>query len=111
MVTIHLDGQVMLTCRRCLEGVPFDLEVDERIVMVRDEAELPELEEETAGIDVIVQPERLDVAALLEEEILLALPLAPAHPEGACGADREVAQQQRENPFAALAKLKPTSGL
>ncbi len=111
MVTIYLDGQVMLTCRRCLDGFPFDLEIDERIVMVKDEASLPELEDEVAGVDVIVQPERLDVAALVEDEILLALPLAPAHAEGVCGAGKEPAQQKRENPFAALAKMKSTSGI
>jgi len=111
MVTVHLDGRVVLICRRCLEGVPFDLEIDERIVMVKDEAALPELEDEAAGIDVIVQPERLDVAALVEDEILLALPLAPSHAEGVCGTGKEAAQQKRENPFAALAKLKPTSSI
>lgn len=111
MVTVHLDGQVMLTCQRCLEGFPFDLEIDERIVMVKDEAALPELEDEVAGVDVIVQPERLDVAALVEDEILLALPLAPAHAQGVCGAGTEASQQKRETPFAALAKLKKTSGL
>ena len=111
MVTVHLDGRVMLTCQRCLEGFPFDLEIDERIVMVKDEAALPELEDEVPGIDVIVQPEGLDVAALVEDEILLALPLAPAHAQGVCGAGTEASQQKRENPFAALAKLKKTSGL
>ena len=110
-VTVHLDGRVILICRRCLGGVPFDLEIDERIVMVRDEAALPELEDEAAGIDVIVQPERLDVAALVEDEILLALPLAPSHAEGACDTGMGVTQQKRENPFAALAKLKPNSGI
>jgi uncharacterized protein len=111
MVTIHLDGRVMLTCRRCLEGFPFDLEIDEQVVMVKDEAALPELEDEVAGVDVIVQPERLDVTAWVEDEILLSLPLAPVHTEGVCGAGREAAHQERENPFAALAKLKTTSGL
>ncbi|MHB8353993.1 MAG: YceD family protein [Burkholderiales bacterium] len=111
MVTIHLDGWVMLTCRRCLEGFPFDLQIDDRIVMVKDEAALPELEEEVFGIDVIVQPERLDVAAMVEDEILLTLPLAPSHAEGVCGSEKEPAQQKRENPFAALAKLKSTTGI
>ncbi len=111
MITIHLDGWVMLTCRRCLEGVPFALEIDDQVVMVKEEAALPDLEDEETGIDAIVQPERLNVAEMLEEEILLALPLAPCHHEGECSVNREVIQHKRENPFAALVKLKPTSGL
>ncbi len=111
MITIHLDGWVMLTCRRCLEGVPFTLNIDDRIVMVKEEAALPDLEDEEAGIDAIVQPERLNVTELLEEEILLALPLAPCHHEGECGANRQLAQHKRESPFAALVKLKPSSSL
>jgi uncharacterized protein len=103
---IQLDGQMTLTCQRCLEGMPFKLDVDERLAMVRRESDLPALEDEKIGVDVIVLPERLDIAQIVEEEILLALPLAPCHPMGKCGAEGLLAEKRRVNPFAVLAQLK-----
>jgi uncharacterized protein len=109
VLSVHLDGQLMLTCQRCLGPVSFNLAVDDQLVMVPDESALPALEEEEPGVDVIVQPDRIDVAELLEDEILLALPLAPCHEAGECPGEPEVKGTERENPFAVLAKLKTTS--
>lgn len=109
-VSLQVEGRLDLTCQRCLSGMPFELAVDSRIVMVKDEDALPDLEEEVEGIDAIVQPERLNIAELVEEEVLLALPLVAVHPEGECKADREAeAALVKEHPFATLQKLKQTS--
>jgi uncharacterized metal-binding protein YceD (DUF177 family) len=44
---------------------------------------------------------------MLEEEILLSLPIAPKHELGACqAADGKNTQRDEKNPFAVLAKLK-----
>jgi uncharacterized protein len=49
----------------------------------------------------------LNVLDLLEEEILLSLPIAPKHELGACQVtDGENVHQEEKNPFAVLAKLK-----
>jgi uncharacterized protein len=103
---IQLEGRLVLTCQRCLEGMLFKLDGDNTLLMVRRESDLPALEDERIGVDVIVLPERLDVAQIVEEEILLALPLAPCHPLGECAADGLLAEKKRANPFAALAQLK-----
>jgi uncharacterized protein len=57
---------------------------------------------------VIEASPELDVAGLIEDEVLLSLPLSPRHAEGACesrlarGADAD----GRPRPFAGLAALK-----
>jgi uncharacterized protein len=49
----------------------------------------------------------LDVLALLEDEILLNLPIAPKHEAGACKvADGKNRQEGDQHPFAVLEKLK-----
>ena len=108
-LAMHVEGNLSLTCQRCLSAVPCDLAHDSRIVMVKDEASLPDLAEEAEGIDAIVQPDRLNIAELVEEEILLALPLVPVHPDGGCRPEGKAQTAEREHPFAALNRLKKPS--
>jgi uncharacterized protein len=66
---------------------------------------LDEAEEDDDAMDAIESELRLDVLALIEEELLLDLPFAPRHPEGECvPAANDL--QQKANPFAVLAGLK-----
>jgi uncharacterized protein len=81
--TVHVavDGEVALACQRCLQ--PCDCKVDEsaQVVVVRDEDE-----EVPGGYEPFVgTPEQLSLAALIEEQVLLALPLVPMHEPGAPG--------------------------
>ncbi|MDE2343444.1 MAG: DUF177 domain-containing protein [Betaproteobacteria bacterium] len=109
-LTLHVEGALDLTCQRCLGGVPFRLAVDSQVVMFKDEEALPDLEEEVEGVDAIVQPEKLSIAELVEDEVLLSLPLVPSHPDGACRTDGETeAALAKEPPFAALQKLKQST--
>ncbi|MDE1942009.1 MAG: DUF177 domain-containing protein [Betaproteobacteria bacterium] len=109
-LSLHVEGALDLTCQRCMAGMPFDLAVDSRIVMFKDEEALPDLEEEVEGTDAIVQPEKLNIAELVEDEVLLSLPLVPSHPDGACRADGETeAALAKEHPFASLQKLKQST--
>ena len=54
-----------------------------------------------------------DLRALIEDELLMALPLVPRHDEcpdavqlSVQSADFDAAQEEKTNPFAALAALK-----
>lgn len=106
LLTVHVTGFVHLTCQRCLEGFRFDLDLHTHLVLVPDESALPALEEEQAGWDVIVCPEQLAVADLIQEEILLALPVAPRHVQGECGTSNTLDAEHQEHPFAALRQLR-----
>jgi uncharacterized protein len=78
---------VWLTCQRCLERFPERLELSSALPIARDEAELARWEAEDPMLDALLADPRLEVSALLEDEILLGLPLAPRHPEGMCRAE------------------------
>jgi len=112
-VWLHLRASVPVTlqCQRCLQPVSQALEVDRHFRFVRSEQEAERLDE-TAEEDVLVLTPRLDLHELLEDELILALPLVPRH-EGRCPAplplpvDDPLAEAAPPpNPFAALAALR-----
>jgi uncharacterized protein len=102
-----INGSVKLICQRCLRGLAHQITVQSKLIVVASEAQLPALEEEDASADYMVADPVFDVIALVEDEILLALPIAPMHAQGEC-VDRpsEAARGDTPSPFAALAKLK-----
>ncbi len=48
----------------------------------------------------------MDVETLVEDELILALPIAPVHAEGECRAARDAGAGGVESPFGVLASLK-----
>ncbi|MBX3601737.1 MAG: DUF177 domain-containing protein [Rubrivivax sp.] len=116
---LHLQARadVRLECQRCLQPMDQTLEVDRRFRFVRGEDEAARLDEESED-DVLALPGRLDLLELLEDELILALPLVPRHetcpqplpaPTTAAPAAPE-AGDERPHPFAALAALKRGGG-
>ncbi len=105
LLTVRITGYVQLTCQRCLEGFRFDLDLQSHLELVPNEAALPALEEERVGWDVIVCPEHLAVADLIQEEILLALPVSPRHAPGDCGVSDLCEAGHPDHPFAVLRQL------
>jgi uncharacterized protein len=102
--------QVQLQCQRCLQSMPHQLVLDRRLRFVRDEDEAARLDEESDD-DVLALPPRLDLAALLEDELILALPLVPRHEQ--CSQPLPLtdqvatdAEDEAPHPFAALAALR-----
>lgn len=108
-LVLKLAGLLRLTCQRCL-GAPleFALSVRSRVMLVEpgspwpDDGQVGGLEDEAC--DAIEASRELDLAPLIEEEILLVLPIAPRHercePPVALTASKEVL------PFAQLARIK-----
>lgn len=116
-VWLHLTAETRLsvTCQRCLEPVELPLSVDRWFRFVVDEA-TAELEDEDAEEDVLVLDPAFDLADLVEDELLMELPLVPSHtlcPKPVtlehADPDFEEAQDAKPNPFGVLAgmKLKP----
>ncbi len=84
VLSVALSGHVWLTCQRCLGSYRQPLDIRNALPVARDEAELARWEVEDPLVDALVADARLDVASLVEDEILLSLPAVPRHPEGAC---------------------------
>lgn len=103
---IHLSAKLSVrqTCQRCLEPMDMAVEVDRWFRLVADEATAL-VEDDEAEEDLLAMAPDMDVLALLEDDILLALPLVPRH--DACHAPLSAAlEDDLPHPFAALAGLK-----
>jgi uncharacterized protein len=81
---LQVEAELHLVCQRCLEPYPFRLEMDATLLLARNEAELAAWEEADPLCEGLVAEAQLDVLALVEDEILLGLPMVPKHPEGEC---------------------------
>jgi uncharacterized protein len=101
---------VALECQRCLQPVSVSLEVDRQFVFVADEDTAAALDADCED-DVLVLSHRFDLRALVEDELLLALPLVPRHehcPTPLAANALPDAEPLAQHPFAALAVLKRT---
>jgi len=113
-IWLHLEAQAILplTCQRCLGPVDVAVAVDRTFRFVPDE-EMAAAQDEESEEDVLALSRSFDLLELVEDELLMEMPLAPRHeacpePVTMAVADEnfEAAGTQRENPFAMLGKLK-----
>ncbi|WP_374350878.1 DUF177 domain-containing protein [Chitinimonas sp.] len=106
---LSLKGHFELSCRRCLKPMPFELDVASRFTLFADEARMDEAEADDEDLEGLLFERAFDPMNLVEDEILLSLPFAPAH--DSCESDAAAAPDagstpQKPNPFAVLAELK-----
>ena len=110
---LQLKGQVEidLVCQRCLEPVTTQVQFDREFRFVESE-EAALAQDEDSEEDLLVSSPQFDLLELVEDELLMALPVSPKHEKcpgdlklSASDADFE-ATSERPNPFAKLAQLK-----
>ena len=84
-IELEVCSRLDMMCQRCLEPLSIESALKCSVWVVRDEAAARLLESEARG-DAIVSPpgERLVLATVVEDELLLALPFAPSHALGEC---------------------------
>lgn len=104
MLHLEVSGVIPLACQRCLSAVSHELDVDSLLELVPEGADLSQDELEDDTRDFLPVARELDVAELVEDEILLALPVAPRHEK--CGLPGAADAGERVHPFATLAGLK-----
>jgi uncharacterized protein len=120
-VDVRVEGTAVLECQRCLR--PCEIAVDESalVAIVREETD-----DVPGGYEPFVgEPECVSLSALIEEQVLLALPLVPAHAAGSSeclssaaevmpmapasavenAASEEAAVEKKQTPFANLREL------
>lgn len=89
MLKLRVQGEVQLQCQRCLEGFRYAVDIDTPLRLVAPDELDREYEEHGSDPDepeCIAHSATLDLAQLIEEEVLLALPPYPRHGDGACRA-------------------------
>lgn len=104
---LTLQGEVEVVCQRCLGSMRLPLQIRTAITLFADEEKLEDAELEDESIEGLVIERELDLLALIEDEILLALPYAPRH--DVCALKVEPGAKVaagKPNPFAVLAALK-----
>ena len=72
-----LSGSVVLTCQRCLAEFSYALDESFELVVVNAEQDITAMPE--SHDPIVVDPTRVDLRWLAEEQVLLALPFAPKH--------------------------------
>lgn len=109
VLRVDIQGIVNLRCQRCLEELEHVLDIHTELLLAQDEQELQRFDEDESVDCILAQPD-MDVLSLIEDEIILGLPVSPRHEQGECMAGgREDGKTTREtSPFAALAALKKT---
>ena len=80
---LSVSGEVELTCQRCLGSMPYKVEVERTLYLARNEAEMERLDA-LPDSDAIQAGETLNLVDLVEDEVLLSLPMATMHAEGEC---------------------------
>lgn len=101
---LRVQGNLNLRCQRCLEALTFALDIDSRLLLVAPGETWPDEELADDRIDAIEASRELAVLPLVEDEVLLALPIVARHEH--CRPPMAAETESKPSPFAALAKLK-----
>jgi uncharacterized protein len=101
-----IEGFVFLTCQTTLETFRHEVSIADRLVLVATESELPAIEEEGDAEDYIVAGDTLDIRDLVEDAVLLSLPMVPRKPGQELTGEAGAQEARSPSPFAALASLK-----
>lgn len=98
---LSVEGTLQLTCQRCLGPLEFALRSEALLLLYGDEAEIAVLDAE--GPERIVAEREMSVLDLVEDEVLLAIPIAPRHEQ--CRSREGDASAAQQRPFAGLRAL------
>lgn len=113
-IWLHLQARTVLplTCQRCLGPVEVQVQVERAFRFVQDEA-VAMAEDDQSEEDLLALSRSFDLVELVEDELLMDLPVAPRHEVCPVAVQLEVADQdfdagpqERENPFALLQRIK-----
>ena len=108
---LSMSGAANLTCQRCLQAMTEPVKSSVRVALITAEADASRVPEHLEP--VLAAGGRTTIGDLIEEELLLALPIVPLHvqPEDCAVADESAAvsttepQETTQKPFAQLGEL------
>ena len=103
----EIDANLIMDCQRCLQ--PVTVAIHKRTLLA-----FTKITEKIQALDARYEPfasagDELPIMQLLEDELLLAGPFSPLHPEAECAGKQaldKINAEARPGPFAALAGLK-----
>lgn len=109
-----ITAELTLQCQRCMQAMVLPLTIDVSLGIVTSKAAAEKLPDNYDPLLVGAEP--IKVADIVEDELILALPIVAMHEVKDCPSgdqyqrtEEEAVQPKRENPFAVLAELKKES--
>ncbi len=105
----RLTAILQLQCQRCMQAMGLPVSVDVHLGIVRTQKQAQSLPDNYDPL--LVSDEPMTAVDIVEDELILALPLVALHEMKDCPAagaqdEQDEVAAQRENPFAVLAELK-----
>jgi len=100
---LSLRGALSLTCQRCLGAMEFPLHIEVSLLLAASQAEIDAEPLEAEGPERIVAGKEMPVRELVEEELLLAIPIAPRHER--CAGQAALGKEAVRSPFSGLRGL------
>jgi uncharacterized protein len=108
---LSLTGKARLQCQRCMQAMELPIESTTHVALILAEADAAEVPEELEP--VLARSGSISVGELIEEELLLALPIVPLHeevrdcavPPAAPLVAEDAAEPVTQRPFEGLAEL------
>ena len=98
---IQATGTLQLVCQRCLGPLPHDVSVDVDLELSESIRDIAQAEDD---VDRVLASRTMDVAQLVEDELILTLPISPRHE--ACDMGTGGKTNDTPSPFAVLERLK-----
>lgn len=102
-----IDARLIFECQRCFKPVAINIHTSSLLGVANDKNEFEALAKEYEPLQL--DEESISIKELIEDELLLAIPIAPLHAEDECSAKAVLDQinaDAKPQPFAALAALK-----
>ena len=111
LLNIRINGTLVMRCQRCAEDMQYAVNVDNTLQLVHSEDELDNEEDEinaiiegTADVEKIVGSKTFDTLNLMEDEIILSLPIVIAHEH--CEKTLPMSAGEKTSTFDALRGFK-----
>ena len=102
LLRLRITGCLKLVCQRCLEPIDYPLDIYVSYVVIPSEGLLPLPNDENDETDYLVADEHIQIQQLVEDEVLLGLPLALTHETPQCGSVLLHGTAQKDAPFDIL---------
>lgn len=108
---IMITGMISLCCQRCLGKLEHILNIETSLLLARNQEEFSYYDEDIS-VDAILASPDMDALTLIEDEIILSLPISPRHEEDQCSFSKNIANTSeitkgvKEYPSVTLKSLK-----
>jgi uncharacterized protein len=94
---LSIEADLTATCQRCLSPMQLKLDLQFHYLITNIESDQPE---ESDEIDLQEPSPAMDLLSLIEDEVIMAVPIAPTHKQN-CG-PQVTTSGEKPNPFAVL---------